>query len=539
MIYRRFCWQGRNAAGEKSLSRKWALVGAIGERAYNPSVTLPDSPQRPLPIAWAALPLGVFAANALAHWGYTMDDAFIFLRFGENLAGGAGYAFNPGDTLEGTTSILWTLVAALLAKVGLVGPAPLKAAGFLAGAASVLALFLRPPGATRGLGSLIASLLLAAYVPFAILSVSGMETPAAALCVLMGCAGTLDERPKRRNVGAIWLALAFVARPDMALFWALPLGMWMRDLAAHRDARTRLAPLALLVATLAAVTAWRWVTFGDVVPNPAHIKASISAETLRQGVAMMGSWLVTQGMIVAVAAALVAAAFGFAPRAIALTVLIFAAYLVAIGQENMSTFFRFHMPLAPLVLAPAGMSAQAWIAARPRVRVTVACAALAFALGGVWTAHRYATKPLAEFHLTVTLPEYGRGVNATYRAFGEELARIAAPGALVASMDVGAIGYYAKRPVLDLYGLNDRAIARIFGAMKRTTDREAQRALYRAFADEVFAREPDFFVDTWIPKIIRNDERFASCYEPVALSREYVFDPRAGNRVGLFRRRCP
>ncbi|MCL4235389.1 MAG: hypothetical protein KJ042_12820 [Deltaproteobacteria bacterium] len=502
-------------------------------------MTRHNPPDSALPKAWAALPLALFVVNALAHWAYTMDDAYIFLRFGDNLAAGHGYAFNPGETLEGTTSILWTLVAALLAKLGLAGPIPLKAIGFLAGAATVLAVFLCPPGAARGVGSLVAALLLAAYVPFAILAVSCMETSAAALCVLMGCAGALAAEAKRRRAGAVWFALAFLARPDAAIWWALPLGLWILDIARARDVRSRVAPVAWLVATLAVVTAWRWFTFGDVVPNPAHIKASVSADTLAKGIEMMGAWLRTQGMIVAVAAALVAAAMRAAPRSAALAALLFGAYLVAIGQENMSTFFRFHMPVAPVVFALAGVGAATMLAARPHARVAVVAALVAFVLGGAWTAWQYRTNPLAEFQLTVTLPEYGRGVNETYRAFGEELARIAPPGALVASMDVGAIGYYARRPILDLYGLNDRAIATIFGRMKHTPDRDAQRALYRSYADEVFARTPDFFVDTWIPKIIRDDERFARCYAPVALSREYVFDPRAGTRVGLFRRTCP
>ncbi len=515
------------------------LAGPSVAPAYNPSVLRQNPQNSSLGVTWAALPLALFAANALGHWIYTMDDAFIFLRFGENLAAGNGYAFNPGETLEGTTSVLWTLVAALLARLGLVGPVPLKAAGLLAGAAAVVMAYLRPPGASRGVGSLIAASLLAAYVPFAILAVSGMETPLAALCVLMGCGETLAGDAKRRRAGALWLALAFLARPDAAIWWSLPLGLWIFEIVRERDVRSRLEPVALLVATLAAVTAWRWFTFGDVVPNPAHIKASVSADTLAKGVAMMGAWLRTQGMIVPVAATLIAAALGSAPRALALAGLLFAVYLVAIGQENMSTFFRFHIPLAVLVVALAGCAAQAAWNARPRLRVLVIAAAGAAVIAGAFTAHRYATKPLTEFQLTVTLPEYGRGVNETYRAFGEELARITPPGALVASMDVGAIGYYARRPILDLYGLNDPTLAAIFGRMKRTHDRDAQRALYLAYADFVFEKKPGYFVDTWIPKIIRNDERFARCYEPVALSRNYVFDPRAGNKVGLYRRACP
>ena len=46
-------------------------------------------------------------------WPYTMDDAFISLRYARHLATGEGLAFNAGEPLEGYTNFLWTVMLAI------------------------------------------------------------------------------------------------------------------------------------------------------------------------------------------------------------------------------------------------------------------------------------------------------------------------------------------------------------------------------------------------------------------------------------------
>jgi hypothetical protein len=157
----------------------------------------------------------VFYAGARA--GLETDDAYIFLQYARNLAGGNGLAFNPGETSFGVTSILWVL---LLAGAHLIAPldwvALAQVLGGLCFAATIVLVYL----AARRLGGGDAPAWLAAMIialdGFMITSaLSGMETMlnaalfAAVLWVI--AAGLLPRRPLA--CGAL-LGLAYLCRPD-------------------------------------------------------------------------------------------------------------------------------------------------------------------------------------------------------------------------------------------------------------------------------------------------------------------------------------
>src|SRR4029450_300392 len=71
--------------------------------------------------------------HARMYWGYSVDDAFISMRYGKNLADGNGLVYNPGERVEGYSNLAWTLILAGLHKIS---PEPLelaKATGILLG----------------------------------------------------------------------------------------------------------------------------------------------------------------------------------------------------------------------------------------------------------------------------------------------------------------------------------------------------------------------------------------------------------------------
>src|SRR6185436_21155933 len=64
----------------------------------------------------ACLPLIVFVLTErrLAGVpGFPLDDSWIHLHFARNLAEGAGFSYNPGVPVAGSTAPLWTLLLAL------------------------------------------------------------------------------------------------------------------------------------------------------------------------------------------------------------------------------------------------------------------------------------------------------------------------------------------------------------------------------------------------------------------------------------------
>lgn len=62
---------------------------------------------------------GFFMARRLhgGTFGLPIDDAYIYVKYIENLAQGSGYSFNPGETSFGVTSFLFTILGAAIKKV--------------------------------------------------------------------------------------------------------------------------------------------------------------------------------------------------------------------------------------------------------------------------------------------------------------------------------------------------------------------------------------------------------------------------------------
>jgi len=144
----------------------------------------------------------------------TIDDAYITFRYARNLVEGAGFVYNPGEHVLGTTTPLYTLLLAGLALV--TGsrnfPTLALAVNALTGAASV--------GLLYGLGKRFAghrapataAALLWAVAPYSVtFAVGGMETDLT-IVLLLGC--FYAHLSKRPYALAGLAALAFLARPD-------------------------------------------------------------------------------------------------------------------------------------------------------------------------------------------------------------------------------------------------------------------------------------------------------------------------------------
>src|SRR5919197_4892312 len=68
----------------------------------------------------ASLPLALFLISerrVAGAPGFPLDDSWIHLHFARNLAEGAGFAYNPGVPVAGSTAPLWTLLLAAVARV--------------------------------------------------------------------------------------------------------------------------------------------------------------------------------------------------------------------------------------------------------------------------------------------------------------------------------------------------------------------------------------------------------------------------------------
>jgi hypothetical protein len=77
-------------------------------------------------------------AGAASLSSFPLDDSWIHLHFARNLAEGAGFAYNPGVPVSGSTAPLWTLLLAGAFSLAGIAPAWAKALGIAAALATAL-----------------------------------------------------------------------------------------------------------------------------------------------------------------------------------------------------------------------------------------------------------------------------------------------------------------------------------------------------------------------------------------------------------------
>jgi hypothetical protein len=212
--------------------------------------------------------------------GFPLDDAWIHLQFARNVAEGHGFSFNPGVPSSGSTAPLWTLVLAVPLAFG---AGPVAAAKTL-GLACVLAAALAAGSLTR---HLTASRMAGAFAGIAVAltprmvwaGLSGMEVGLyTALSTLSVLAYARTARTGRTGLG--WGLLAglagwarpetFVIGPVLALGWMLSDG---RVPATRRLVRGWWQPIAAWTLLLGAFVAFNVALGGNPMPNTYYAKA--------------------------------------------------------------------------------------------------------------------------------------------------------------------------------------------------------------------------------------------------------------------------
>src|SRR5437899_10613674 len=147
--------------------------------------------------------------------GFPLDDSWIHLHFARNLAAGAGFSYNPGVPIAGSTAPLWTLLLGAGAVVASTSLAMAKGVGIVAtvGAALVTRRAALAWAVRRDV-ALIASIALLWMGPIVWGALSGMEVSLAALLVAAALLAHAHDRPL---ASAVWVALAVLARPEALL----------------------------------------------------------------------------------------------------------------------------------------------------------------------------------------------------------------------------------------------------------------------------------------------------------------------------------
>ena len=448
---------------------------------------------------------------------YVTDDTYIHLRYAQNLAHGHGLVFNPGERVYGCTSPLWVALLADGIALGLDGLRVAKLLGTLAAMASV-GLFLqlmRRTIATPGIRA-AATIAWAAHAWNARWATSGMETSLAVALTLAGfVAFTEGKRWGARPVrtGALW-ALAALTRPELMLLLLL----WGAFLLIETEDRFGLRRLvAGTLPPVLIVGGWlvfARVYFGTFWPQTLAAKSAGStsltfhADSVWRQVQLVGA---TDGILVALLG--VSLILGrtlrfqpvhFAQRWLpwAWTVMLPALYLA----RGVPVISRYLLVLLPVVCWLAWRAAEAWwLGNAPTPQRSIRA---------TWFAAVIATLVVAQnlvVFRTSVIPHvhsFSPALRHSLVRWGEWFGEHSTAQAVIATPDIGAIGYFSQRRVVDLAGL-------ITPPMVPHLIRQTPEEAVATFAFASFSR-PDYLVDR-APRAFQlmRDSRYGAALIPL------------------------
>lgn len=442
----------------------------------------------------------VFAVVVLPLGGSVVDDTYIHLQYARNLAATGQLSFNRGDPTYGATSPLWVFLLAAVNKAGGDLLASCRVLSWLFAVGSIILVY-RLAAALGGRGAAAsAALLLACEAWFVRWSAVGMETSFAVFMILLALeAGLGSARSARRSaLFGLLLFLAVLARPETLALVALSI---VACAFSPAPPARRWLHLAVFIPLFAI---WLFVIHrhtGSYFPLTAGAKqgrpvltaalfgrALVPAKIM--GATILLPWL---ALIAGLAAAFVrersftslfigrdGSRVAMRPGVLLMILWVFAlpaAYVVL----DFQVLSRYLVPVIPCVIVLGvvswkGLAALAWRrTGAGRVALAIFTALVIVQSIGFYA--KVVVQPTVQF---------SNALKTVVIGMGEWLAENSAPDALVATPDIGAIGFTSGRRILDLGGLVTPEI----NAMRRTTDVELIIAdgLYLAF-------KPDYLVD--------------------------------------------
>ena len=432
--------------------------------------------------------------------GFPLDDSWIHLHFARNLAEGAGFSYNPGVPVAGSTAPLWTLLiaaSALLAGPTLavakgLGVLATMAAGMLTWRAALAGGVSLPVAAAAGV-----ALVLTGALGWG--SLSGMEVSLAAALT----AGALLAHAR----DAIWwtaasAALAAITRPEAILL--VPAMLMARPVGVRRIA----VFAGVTLAVVAPFVAFCFATVGRPLPATAAAKIEGGLIGRLSGVSEpafvtfvsrpaafftdWAQWLaLTHWMLPAALAVALVVVGRRHNRVLGIPALVLLAHPLAMAllapyREPSFQEGRYSMHLLPLAM----VTLAAAVSRAPR-RTALVAAVLYVVL---------AVPPLVP-----AATRYGWGVqnmNAMQVHLGRWLDRHLPRDARIAVNDIGAIAYFSRREIIDLMGLVTPAII--------PYRREGEGGVIRYLSETC----PDHVVifPEWFPKLAARDDMLDAIY---------------------------
>ena len=418
----------------------------------------------------------VAVAGTLALWlfilfafrGQPGDDPYITYRYAANLAAGKGFVYNEGEQVQSTTTPLFTLILAVVGMAGYDIPSmayAVNALSLLAFGVCCVGLVSASRGGSRWLG--LATFALTLVCPVTLFGF-GSEMP-----LLVALAWGSWWAAVRHNwlVAALLAGLATLTRGDGVLV-AVAVGLYF--LATNLKLQPRQWPWHAVGAYVGIILPWyffAWLYFGSPLPSTLQtkvIQGSNSGNVFLEGLGYFWTrsfgyeplwWLPALVLLVVGIGALI-----WRRSELLMPVAWAALFIAGYAFLHVPRYPWYYSPLVPVAMmgivfggsaigdalgllrSRSGIKKQSKIvvpSGPPKSKIAVAGGlAASLLIGGFYLASDAAAqipqqRPWLEIYITV-----GRWIDAN-----------TPQQASVGSEEVGLLGYYSKRRIIDFAGL--------------------------------------------------------------------------------------
>lgn len=385
------------------------------------------------------------------HQNWSYDDPYITYRYANNILSGSGFVYNLGEQTLSTTTPLFTILLVLLRWLlpdlpqlaVLIGSASLAAGG--------LVLFQL---AHEYRSSLIGKVFLLLYPIFPLtIQTLGSETP---LYIALLLGSILAYVRKKYILVAFLLGLLVLTRPDGLLLPAL-LGIHFLLFERGRQPFPWKAILVFAVLNVAWF-GFAWLYFGSPLTTTLAAKQqqglmAISERFLPGLITTAKGYVPSWGYRLEGGLMVLGIGLIFMQRRWLLLIAWTIAYLAAYSLLGVTRYFWYYAPLVPgfMVAVSAGFNLL-W---ELRLRLVANWARKAFS-GAVLILFIFVSLT----QLVDLFRDFQDDRIPVYTEIGTWLNANTAPGASVAALEVGAIGFFAQRKMIDFSGLIQPDISR-------------------------------------------------------------------------------
>jgi hypothetical protein len=487
-----------------------------------------------------------------ARYFWLDDDQMVSMRYARNLVEGAGFVWNPGERVEGYTSVGWTLAMAavhLLPLSDAMFPLAMKIVAWLLGCCVIvltdraLRQFVPQPGLSRP--AILITLVLCFDLVF--WSTNGFETTLLTALFLLAFVRIIDdsERGLARPSTFLLVGALPLARSDAFHLWAALLvlsfslrGGGSRVLASKAMWARRAAfaaPLPL------AHTAFRRWYYGDWLPNTYYLKVADYSGRFTSGLGYLKNFATTYIVVLVLVLAYAWWSRDRRGRWIVVASAVSIAHVLVVGRD-IFPHFRYVAPWVPIFLVLAAAACVEFTAAAPIARRV---------LVGILAVTTIIDAGIRGFGTLAMLRDQNGGPETGLIA-AVMIRQHARPEATVAVTSAGVAPYFSRRRAVDILGKTDAHIAHLH-------PRAGGDIGHGKFdIDYSLSRGPDLIVTPWsldfnieqlepryaVTPFIENDyrvallrtRRFVEEYKDRAIRIQYLWDDGDVSNAAIYAR---